>query len=79
MGRAKVLWTSPRSIGVSATEVSVQFRIPLCEEKAFMGGFREAIVRDGVLLVNFNTTPEIVQIKEPPIVFERVDKTISFQ
>jgi hypothetical protein len=78
MGRAKVLWTSPRSIGVSATEVSVQFRIPLCEEKGFMGGFRDAVVRDGVLLVNYNTTPEIFQIKEHPIVFERVSREITF-
>lgn len=78
MGRAKILWTSPRSIMVTATGVTIQYRIPVCEEKGFMGEFKEAIVKDGVLIVNYSATDDVKGIKEPPIIFEKIDKIISF-
>jgi len=79
MGRAKILWSSTRSIDVVMTGSTIHYRIPLLTEKQYMGEIKDVSIKDGVLLVNYSATPEAKGYTDSPIVFELIETEITFK
>ena len=61
------------------TGVTIQYKIPLYDEKQYIGEFKDCMVKDGILIVNYSSTPEAKEFTKPPIIFEKVEREISFQ
>ena len=78
MGRAKILSSFSRNIEGTMTGVTVQYKIILGEEAQYLGEFKDATVKDGVLIVNYSATQEAKKFTRPPVVFERVEREITF-
>jgi len=78
MGRARILWIHSRSIDVTMTGVSIQYKIPLYEDRGFINELQSATVKDGMLIVNYSAMPEAKSFCKPPVIFEKVETTISF-
>ena len=79
MGRAKILSSFSRNLEGSLTAVTVQYKIILGDEAQYLGEFKVATVKDGVLIVNYSATAEAKKFTRPPVVFERIEREISFE
>ena len=79
MGRAKILWTFTRNIEATMTGITIQYKIPIHDEKQYLGEFKDATIKDGMLIVNYSATQDAKQFTKPPIVFEKVEREITFE
>ena len=78
MGRAPIRFVHTRSIDVTMTGVSIQYTIPLYDDRACISELQSATVKDGMLIVNYSATQEAKKFTRPPVVFERVEREITF-
>lgn len=61
------------------TAVTLQYRIPLYDDKKYMGELKDCTVKDGYIILNYSATPEAKGYSEPAIVIQQVETEISFQ
>jgi hypothetical protein len=61
------------------TGVSLQYKIPLHDDRPFVNEFQSASIKDGMLLVNYSVSKEAKEFCKPPIVFEKKEVTMNFE
>jgi len=79
MGRARILWSATRPIDVTMTAVTLQYRIPLCDDRKYLGELKDCTIKDGYIILNYSATPEAKGYTEPAITIQQVETEISFQ
>jgi hypothetical protein len=61
------------------TGVSLQYKIPLYEDRPFIGELQSAAIKDGMLLINCSVSKEAKEFSKPSVVFEEKEIVMNFE
>jgi hypothetical protein len=61
------------------TGVSLQYKIPLYDDKSFIAELQSAAIKDGVLLINCSVSKEAKEFSKPSVVFEEKEIVMNFE
>lgn len=68
-----------RSIDMTMSGATINYKIPLYGERPFIGEFKNITVKDGYIHVSFEASVEAKEYIKPPVVFQQISTEMEFK